>query len=186
MASKGERVYFLVVSQDQWTAYNPNAPETHQLAMNEAIQLKTKFGQDLVSEPTTVLAGRIKRFNRKIDHRRTKAKIRGTDHFLYNQLVREFANLKDVVVVEFEYISQVGVRVKDLLEWNFHVMVDEFGCDREWDFDPNWLRADHVPEVRQGFGICCWLFVQCKMLKESVKYAHWQLSKNGAKKCLSE
>ena len=146
LAENGERVTFIVASQDYWEDMPLSVIE--QSAKQAVIEQKSQFPEeyfntstdDLVQDLINVLVDR--------DQRRSKTKLEAGDHFLFSDVKRRLSGFKNISV-EFVHLSQVGPRVNQLMLEGSHVLIDEFGTFFLRDFSSKWFTVEHVPEV------CC-------------------------------
>ena len=144
-ADSSRRVHFLVASQDRWTDLT-EAMIDHK-AKDWAIRRKLQPGREYAGKPAREIADSIVKQQLRFDKERNKVKIHNcTEHFLFMDIRRQLRGEKNIDV-EFVYMSEVGQRVAALMEKGSHVILDEFGCYYEWDYDPSWFTADHVSKV---------------------------------------
>ena len=146
LATKGEKVNFLIATQDKFTDLKPEMIE--QAAKNRAVELKQKFKEEYANQSTDNIAQRLIKTNMELDRARSKTKIEdSSDHFLYmdikNRLSRGFPNIN----VQLVYMSEVGQLVRELMLRGEHVLLDEFGTFQPWDYDPKWFTEEHVVKV---------------------------------------
>ena len=146
LAAAGSRkVHFLVASQDRWTDLT-EAMIDHK-AKDWAIRRKLQRGRESAGKPAREIADSIVKQQLRFDRERNKVKIQdSTEHFLFMDIRRQLRGEKNIDV-EFVYMTEVGQRVAALMKEGCHVILDEFGCYYEWDYDPGWFTADHMSKV---------------------------------------
>ena len=146
LAAEGEKVNFLIATQDKFNDLKPEMLE--QWAKNMAVERKQKFKEEYANQSTDQIAQRIIKNNIEHDQARSKTKVEdSSDHFLYmdikNRLSRDFPKIN----VQLVYMSEVGQRVRELMLRGEHVLLDEFGTFEFWDYDPKWFTEEHVVKV---------------------------------------
>ena len=146
LAVDGEKVSFLIATQDKFVDLKPEMIK--QFASNKAIESKRKFKDEYAKQSTAEIAQKIIRDYMEYDRARSKTKLKdASEHFLYMDIKRQLCKEFPQISVKLVPMSKVGVRVRELMSDGHHILLDEFGTFRFWDYDPLWFTEEHVVKV---------------------------------------